>query len=61
MAAWYWLSVDRKLYRRSFRGSYLLCLHLGKVNELLAKLHDEVCGGHVGGRSLTHREMTRGF
>ena len=28
IALQYWLSADRKLYRRSFKGSYLLCLHL---------------------------------
>ena len=60
-AARYWLSVDRKLYRRSFGGSYLLCLHPGKVNELLAELHNGMYGSHVGGRSLAHRAMTQGF
>ena len=48
MAARYWLSTDRKLYQRSFGGPYLLCLHLEKVGELLAELHDGVCGNHVG-------------
>ena len=52
----YWLSANRKLYRRSFAGPYLLCLHPEKVNELLTELHDGVCGGHVGGRSLAHNE-----
>ena len=61
IASQYWLSVDRKLYRRSFKGPYLLCLHPGKVNELLAKLHDGVCDSHVGGRSLVHQAMTEGF
>ena len=49
VAARYWLSAYRKLYWRSFGGLYLLCLQLRKVNELLAKLHDGVCGSHVGG------------
>ena len=61
VAARYWLSTDRKLYRRYFGGSYLLCLHPKKVNELLAKLHDGVCGNHVGGCLLPHQEMTQGF
>ena len=50
----YWLLANRKLYRRFFEGSYLLCLHPRKVNELLAELHNGVCGSHVGGRSLTY-------
>ena len=37
----YWLSLDHKLYRRSFAGPYLLCLHPKKVNKLLTKLMGE--------------------
>ena len=58
VACRYWLSADRKLYRRLFGGPYLLCLHPGKVSELLAELHEGVCGGHAGGRSVAHRAMT---
>ena len=58
VAARYWLSRDQKLYRRSFGGPYLLCLHPEKVGQILAKLHEGVCGSHVGGRSLAHRAMT---
>ena len=61
IATRYWLSADRRLYRRSFGGPYLLCLRLEKVNELLAELHDRVCCSHVGGRSLAHQAMTQGF
>ena len=61
IASRYWLSANRKLYRRSFGGSYLLCLHPEKVNELLAELHDGVCGSHVGGHSLAYQAMTQGF
>ena len=58
VAARYWLSADRKLYQRSFGGPYLLCLHPKKVNGLLAKLHDGVCGSHVWGRLLAHQAIT---
>ena len=57
----YWLSADKRLYRRSFGGSYLLCLHPRKVNEVLIELHKGVCGSHIGGRSLAHWAMTQGF
>ncbi|XP_075645518.1 uncharacterized protein LOC142616581 [Castanea sativa] len=50
----YWLSTDRKLYRRSFEGPYLQCLRLDQAKELLGELHEGVCGSHVGGRSLAH-------
>ena len=57
----FWLSKDKRLYRWSFRGSYLLCLHLEAVEGLLAKLHEWVCNSHTGGGSLAHRAMTQGF
>ena len=61
IAAWYWLFADHKLYQRSFGEPYLQCLHSSKIEELLTELHDGVCGSYVGGRSLAHRVMTRGF
>ena len=61
VASQYWLSANRKLYRRSFGGPYLLCLHLEKVNGLSAKLYNGVCDNHVEGRSLAHRAMTQRF
>lgn len=61
VAARYCLSKDRKLYRRSFGGPYLLCLHPEKVGQLLAELHERVCGSDVGGQSLVHQAMTQGF
>ena len=33
-APWFWLSENQKLYKRSFSGPYLLCIHL-KASELL--------------------------
>ncbi|XP_065622758.1 uncharacterized protein LOC112030837 [Quercus suber] len=57
----FWLSADGRLYRRSFGGPYLLCLPPERVPEILAELHDGICGSHVGGRSLAHRAMTQGF
>ncbi|XP_050290994.1 uncharacterized protein LOC126731318 [Quercus robur] len=49
VATRYWLSVNCKLYRRSFRRSYLQFLHPSKVNELLTELHEGICSSHVGG------------
>ena len=47
-AAGFWLSIDRKLYWRSFEGPYLQCLHPSKIEGLLTELHEGVCGSHVG-------------
>ena len=32
---WHWLSADSKLYRRSFSGPYLLCVHLALTEGVL--------------------------
>ena len=57
----YWLSEDSKLYRRSFSGPYLLCVHPNQVESLLEEIHEGICGSHTGGRSLAHRAITQGY
>ena len=54
----FWLSEDRKLYKRSFFGPYLLCVHPEASESLLEELHQGVCGSHTGGRSLSYRTLT---
>ena len=57
----FWLSEDRKLYKRSFSGPYLLCVHPEASESLLEELHEGVYGSHTGGRSLSHRAITQGY
>ena len=57
----YWLSGDHKLYKRSFSGPYLLCVHPELTESLLEELHEGICGSHTGGRSLAHRAITQGY
>ena len=57
----FWMSEDKKLYKRSFSGPYLLCVHPDASESLLEELHDGVCGSHTGGRSLSHRAITQGY
>ena len=45
---WFWLSKDQKLYKRSFSGPYLLCVHLEAVELLVEELHEGICGSHTG-------------
>ena len=54
----YWLSKEGSLYKRSFSGPYLLCVHPDLVNNLLYEIHEGICGSHTGGRSLAHRAMS---
>ena len=57
----FWLSKDRKLYKRSFSGLYLLCVHPEASKSLLEELHERVYGSHTGGRSLYHRALTQEY
>ena len=47
-APWFWLSEDQKLYKRSFSGLHLLCVHPKVVELLLEELHEGICGSHMG-------------
>ena len=49
-AYWFWLSEDQKLYKRSFSGPYLLCIHPKAIELLLEELHEGICESHMGGR-----------
>ena len=55
----YWLSEDHKLYKRSFSGPYLLCVHPEQTESLLEEMHEGICESHTGGRSLAHRPYLR--
>ncbi|XP_050290060.1 uncharacterized protein LOC126728243 [Quercus robur] len=50
-ASRFWLSEDSKLYRRSFSGPYLLCVHPEATELILEELHKGICGSHTGGSS----------
>ena len=54
----FWLSENQKLYKRSFSGPYLLCIHYEAVKLILEELHEGICENHTGGRSLSHRALT---
>ena len=39
---WFWMSEDKRLYKRSFSGLYLLCVHLDVLESFLEELHEGV-------------------
>ena len=57
----FWLSEEQKLYKRHFFRPYLLCVHPEVVEPLLEELHKGICGSHMGGRFLSHRDLTQGY
>ncbi|XP_075661100.1 uncharacterized protein LOC142630920 [Castanea sativa] len=56
----YWLSKEQKLYKRSYTGTYLLCLHPEAMEPLLEELHEGICESYIEG-SLAHRTLTQGY
>ena len=57
----FWLSEDQKLYKRTFSGPYLLCIHHKVADSLLNELHEGIYGSHTGGMSLSHRTFIQGY
>ena len=57
----FWLSKDQKLYKHSFSGPYLLCIHPEASELLLEELHEGIYGSYTGGKSLSHRTLTQGY
>ena len=55
----FWLFENHKLYKCFYYGPYLLCIHPEASELLLEELHEGICGSHIGGRSLSHRAITR--
>ena len=60
-ASQFWLSEDQKLYKHSFFGPYLLCVHPKASELILEELHEGICGSYTGGKSLAHRAITQGY
>ena len=58
---WFWMSEDKKLYKRTFSRPYLLCVRPDASESLLEELHEGVCGSRIGGRSLSHWAITQGY
>ena len=54
----FWLSEDYKLYKCSYFGPYLLCIHPEASELLLEELHEGICMSYTGGKSLSHRAIT---
>ena len=54
----FWLSEDHILYKCSYSGLCLLCIHPEASELLLKELHEGICGSHTRERSLSHRAIT---
>lgn len=45
----YWLSAEKRLYKSSFGGLYLLYVHPEAVDNVLDELREGICESHTGG------------
>jgi hypothetical protein len=55
------VSKEGHLYRRSYTGPYLHCIHPKTVQDILWEIHEGVCGGYTRGRCLAHRAIGQGY
>ena len=53
--------IDGELYRFGFTHPLLVCVHGEKCTRIMAKLHEGICGSHLGGRSLATRTIRAGY
>jgi len=53
--------IDGELYRFGFTHPLLVCVHREKCVRIMAKLHEGICGSHIGGRALATRTLRAGY
>ena len=53
--------IDDVLYKKSFNLQYLRCLGLDEAHYVLRKIHEGICGNHLGSRSLSHKTLRQGY
>ena len=61
VAPHYQLFEEQKLYKCSYLGPYLLCVHSEAVEPLLEELHEGIYGSYTRGRSIAHRALIQGY
>ena len=53
--------IEGRLFRRDFSQPLLIYVTLEEGNPLMSKLHEGICGSHVGGRTLSLRVLRAGY
>ncbi|XXG41272.1 hypothetical protein AAC387_Pa01g1769 [Persea americana] len=48
-----------RLYRKSYTGPYLQCVHPSKVEDFLYEIHEGICESHIGGWTLAYRAISQ--
>jgi hypothetical protein len=50
-----------KLYRRSYDGTHLLCVHGSEAEKVMKEIHEGVCGPHMSGVMLARKILRQGY
>ncbi|XP_073103292.1 uncharacterized protein [Elaeis guineensis] len=52
---------DDKLYKRSFSLPLLRCLRPSEADYALREVHEEICGNHLGTKTLSYKILWQGY
>jgi len=53
--------VDKELFRHGFTHPILVCVSTDQCTRIMEKLHEGICGSHIGGRSLASKAIRAGY
>ena len=53
--------IDGNLFRHGFTHPILVCVSGEQCTCIMEKLHEGICGSHVGGRSLSSKAIRTGY
>lgn len=53
----HYLLIDEVLYKRGHSLLLLKCLDIEEVDYVLREIHEEICGNHSAGQSLSHKVL----
>ena len=56
-----YILYEGKLYKRSYSLPLLKCLRPSEADYALWEVHEEICGSHLGARSLSHKLLRQGY
>jgi len=53
--------IDGELFRHRFTHPILVCVSGDQCARIMTKLHEGICGSHIGGRSLASKDIRVGY
>ena len=53
--------IEGDLFKRGYSYPWLKCLNSSKAQEMIAEVHEGICGSHQGAKTLSRRILRAGF